>query len=172
VTRTALATLALPFAHAWASHVEARALASGAPLEPCALAVARRVGVVHAHRVRVRVVAELPWPGPLWLRALAIRLRLAPPDIVGVSIGYGIWLRADQAANHALLAHELVHVAQHERLGGLRSFLHAYMVECLTEPGYPAGPLESEALRVAHEVLAADRDRAGACRADAVGVDV
>lgn len=154
MTRGVLATLALPFVHAWASRVEARALASGAPLEPCALAVARRVGVAQAQRVRVRVVPELPWPGPRWVRSLAMRLRLAPPDIVGVSIGYGIWLRADQAENRALLAHELVHVAQHERLGGLRPFLHAYLVECLTDPGYPAGPLESEALRVAHEVLA------------------
>lgn len=156
--RRLLVALLLPLVHAWAARAEADARASGAPLDPVALADARAAGVARPGRVRVRVVPELPWPGPRWLRKLAIRMRLAPADIVGVSLGYGIWLRADQAGNRALLAHELTHVAQHERLGGLAPFLAAYLLECLEPPGYPAGPLEREALRVAHAVLAEEAE--------------
>jgi hypothetical protein len=146
-----------PVAWWWAGRQESVALATGAPLDACAVADARRAGVARPERVRVRVVDDLPWPGPLWLRKLAQSARLAPQDIVGVSLGYGIWLCADVAGDRALLAHELVHVAQHERLGGLRAFLGAYLAECLTGPGYPAGVLEQEALRFAHSIRSSER---------------
>ena len=45
------------------------------------------------------------------------------------------------------MAHELVHVMQYERLGGVRPFLRAYVYECLRF-GYAAAPLELEAVEV------------------------
>jgi hypothetical protein len=44
-----------------------------------------------------------------------------------------------------IVVHELAHVAQYERLGGILSFLRKYLFECLTM-GYVASPLELEAI--------------------------
>ena len=43
-----------------------------------------------------------------------------------------------------MIAHELVHVAQYERLGGIEPFLRQYLRECLTV-GYDESALENEA---------------------------
>lgn len=47
-------------------------------------------------------------------------------------------------SDRRLLAHELAHVAQYERLGGFHEFLKQYLEECIS-PGYPLGDLEQEA---------------------------
>ena len=54
------------------------------------------------------------------------------------------FIRIDQQNERRLLMHEFVHVEQHERFGGIRSFLNEYLMECLVH-GYPNGPLEREA---------------------------
>jgi hypothetical protein len=50
-----------------------------------------------------------------------------------------------------IIAHECVHTAQYERLGGFAEFLRDYLHECL-EVGYPAGPLEQEAIHKSEQV--------------------
>jgi hypothetical protein len=52
-----------------------------------------------------------------------------------------------------LIAHELVHAAQYERLGGILPFLRQYLVECLTI-GYANAPMELEAAEMAARVCA------------------
>jgi hypothetical protein len=52
-----------------------------------------------------------------------------------------------------LIVHELAHVAQYERLGGILPFLRKYLFECLTV-GYAAAPLELEATAVTVRVCA------------------
>jgi hypothetical protein len=52
-----------------------------------------------------------------------------------------------------LVVHELVHVAQYERSGGILPFLRRYLFECLTV-GYSASPLELEAIAVTARVCA------------------
>jgi len=59
----------------------------------------------------------------------------------GMALGRGIYLLPRQMAS---LRHELVHVAQYERLGGIRPFMKRYLAECLME-GYLSAPLEVEA---------------------------
>ena len=44
--------------------------------------------------------------------------------------------------------HELAHVTQYDRLGGILPFLRKYLFECLTM-GYESAPLELEAIAVA-----------------------
>ena len=44
-----------------------------------------------------------------------------------------------------MVVHELVHTFQYERLGSVEAFLAQYLQECLTI-GYPAAPLEQEAI--------------------------
>jgi hypothetical protein len=47
-----------------------------------------------------------------------------------------------------LVAHELAHTMQYERLGSVRAFLRQYLVECLTT-GYAGAALELEAIEAA-----------------------
>ncbi len=62
-------------------------------------------------------------------------------------MGYGISIRVERKNAEKLIAHELVHVAQYERCGGMRNFLSAYIAECSTF-GYSAAPMEREALEL------------------------
>ena len=44
--------------------------------------------------------------------------------------------------------------AQYERLGGFEGFLRPYLLECITPPGYPYGPMEQEAVATAAKLCA------------------
>lgn len=69
----------------------------------------------------------------------------------GLTLRYGIFVRADCREDRDLLLHELVHTAQYERLGGIVAFLRKYLFECTTA-GYGAAPLEEEAIAVARRI--------------------
>lgn len=141
--------VSLPFVCTWVRWHERSILRAGEALSPLQLAEARRIGVRQPEKVRVLAVASVPPRLPEPLRLLAERLGLGPARIAGMALGYGIYLRADCRAQRELLWHELVHTAQYERLG-FRPFLAQYLLECLSS-GYPFGPLEEEARRVALE---------------------
>ncbi len=113
-------------------------------LTPNQIASARRAGVQHPERVRLLAVKRIPMPLYRPLRAAAERRGWLSPHTAGMTLRYGIYLRADCMEDRRLLLHELTHVAQYERLGGIRNFLRAYLRECIT-PGYPHGALEREA---------------------------
>ena len=72
----------------------------------------------------------------------------------GLTLRYGIFIRADRWGRRLLVAHELVHTAQYERLGGFEAFLRPYLIECLTPPGYPNGPMEREAITTSEKLFA------------------
>ncbi|MEO5855690.1 MAG: hypothetical protein ABIR21_06520 [Chthoniobacterales bacterium] len=141
--KRAIVWLILPIVYLWARRHEAAILRGGVPLDAQGLADARRAGVRDAERVRILVVDGVPPRLRFGLRALAARWQWGPSTTAGMSLGYGIFLRADQQHRPELLRHELVHTAQYERLG-YRPFLRAYLSECLTA-GYPLGALETEA---------------------------
>jgi hypothetical protein len=130
----------------WVRAREATVLRAGVPLAADELALARTVGVAMPERVRVMPVNVVPMPLPRMLRRLAERFGWLSPHIVGMTLGYGVVLRGDLARDRGLLAHELTHVAQYERLGRFYGFLNRYIRECLW-PGYPHGALEIEATR-------------------------
>ena len=67
------------------------------------------------------------------------------PATRGLALQYGIFIRSDCWRERTLIAHELVHTAQYERLGGILPFLRKYLFECVTI-GYPEAPLEQEAI--------------------------
>jgi hypothetical protein len=93
-------------------------------------------------------VKSVPWPGASVLRAAAKAIGLAPAATCGLTLGYGIFIRDDCWRSRALIAHELTHTAQYERLGGIEQFLRQYLGECLTV-GYLNSPLEQEAAAMA-----------------------
>jgi hypothetical protein len=138
----------VPIATAWVRGGEREALREGQPLNPGQLADARAVGIAAPERVRLLKVPAVPTLRHPVLRPLAWLTRRVFPDTAGITFRYGILIRNDCWGDRHLLVHELAHVAQYERLGGIAPFLRAYLRECLAE-GYPFGPLEQEAIVVA-----------------------
>lgn len=129
---------------AWVHWQQAMVLRRGVPLSAVQRELARALGVVAADAVRVASVAVIPMPLPRWARGLAQRTGWISRHIAGMTLGHGIVIREDYSGDIRLLAHELAHVSQYERLGGIASFLRQYLRECVW-PGYPHGALECEA---------------------------
>jgi hypothetical protein len=145
----------LPLACSWAEKQEAVILRDGVALTASQLADARRIGIVHPERVRLRVVDEIPMPSHPLLRQAAETTGMLSPLTAGLTLRYGIFIRADCWGDRRLVVHELAHTAQYERFGGFRPFLEQYLRECIMPPGYPFGVLEQEAKRVEGEICQA-----------------
>jgi hypothetical protein len=135
----------LPLAARWAERLEDRILREGQPLLEQEIADAKILGVRHPGRVRLLCLASVPVPEDPLLRAAAAAVQFLTPATRGLALRYGLFVRSDCWRDRRLIAHELVHTAQYERLGGIEPFLRQYLFECLTI-GYPAAPLEQEAI--------------------------
>lgn len=138
----------------WAAEQERIILQSGVSPTEAQLADARQVGVVHPERVRLLRVAQIPTPTHPVLAAAAAMTRLISPDTRGMTLRYGIFIRDDSWGERQLVVHELVHTSQYERFGGLAAFLRPYLMECITPPGYPYGPMEQEAVTTSGRLCA------------------
>jgi hypothetical protein len=141
----------LPLAVRWVSQQEQRILRAGVPLDEPHLTDARLMGVVHPESVRLLKVDQVPLPADRLLRWAAQQTKLICSDTAGMTMRYGIFVRSDCWQKRRLIAHECVHTAQYERLGGIGEFLSRYLRECL-EVGYPSGPLEQEALLKSQQI--------------------
>ena len=141
----------LPAAYGFAERHEALILKHGDPLGDQEQHDARRAGVIQPGKIRIVSVAELPEPENSEMMFVARHMGLFQPHSVGLTFGYGIYIRLDCRADRHHVVHECVHVGQYERLGGIRPFLDIYLRECI-EPGYPFGALEQEAVLVSREV--------------------
>ena len=144
-----------PLAYQWAKMQEAFILKHGAPLTPAQIADAQRGGVRDPSRVRVLVVDRISLPEDEELADAARRAQIITAASRGVAIGHGIIIRADCWKNRELLLHQLVHVAQCERCGGLESFVEEYLCDRRTCPDFSVGSLEDEARGLAREICAA-----------------
>ena len=112
----------LPLAAAWAEQQEALILAAGVALSASQLSDARFVGVAQPERVRLLAVPSVPTPAHPNLRAAGEATGLISPFTAGLALRYGIYLRSDFSSDRFLVAHELVHTAQYERLGSFTAF--------------------------------------------------
>ena len=142
----------LPLAAAWAEEQEARILASGRALSAVSLRDAVQAGVRHPERVRVLAVSGIPMPAEPLLRSVCEANGFLGPLTAGLSLRYGIFVHEAGAEDRSLIAHELVHTAQYERLGGILPFLRQYLHECFTL-GYDESPLEREAVDVSARLV-------------------
>ena len=136
----------LPLAVEWAAEQERMILEAGVPLDKQQLADAKALGVHAPERVRLLRVDEVPTPRHPLLAEAAARTGLVSPGTAGLTLRHGIFIRSDCWGQRLLVAHELVHVTQYERLGGFEAFLRPYLKECILPPGYPNGPMEQEAV--------------------------
>lgn len=117
---------------------DARALAEGRGLSPAEQEIARRVGVQQPEKVRLLALPKIP---PMADSELARLFRVE--RAWGLTTGYGITV-TQQPVPDWLLAHELVHVAQYERLGA-GPMLRRTLTEVLVLPGNLI-PIEREAI--------------------------
>jgi hypothetical protein len=144
--------LLLPLACQWAEAQESAIIRDGVPLTAALLRDAQDIGMLEPRRVHLRVVHAIPLPDDPLLRAAAEQTGLLTPLTIGLTLRFGIYIRADHWGDRRLVVHELTHTAQYERLGGIEPFLRAYLDECLNV-GYPNGPLEQEARAMEQRIL-------------------
>jgi hypothetical protein len=144
----------LPLAAEWAAEQEQRILREGVPLSEQELADARAAGVREAKRVRLLKVESIPSPAHPVLKVACAAANFIPASPRGLTVRYGIFLRSDCWRDRTIIAHELVHTAQYERLGGILPFLSKYLLECATT-GYSQAPMEQEAMTAGQQVCAA-----------------
>ena len=143
----------LPLAAAWAAEQEQDILRNGVPLSENEIGDARAIGIQNLDRVRLLRVDTIPRPVQPQLKAACDAIDFLTPATRGLTLGHGIFIRSDCWRDRLLVVHELVHVAQYEKLGGILPFLRKYLYECLTV-GYSASPLEQEAIAVTARVCA------------------
>jgi hypothetical protein len=141
----------LPLAAQWAAEQERRVLCEGVPLSAIEMADAKAIGVRNPERVRLLRVESVPVPAHPMLRAASASLSFLTAAPRGLALHYGIFLRADHWRERPLIAHELAHTAQYQRLGGILPFLQTYIYQCATV-GYQNSPLEMEAAAAAARI--------------------
>jgi hypothetical protein len=149
----------LPVAYQWASGQEQFILATGTSLGRQQMADARRVGVQDCERVKVLVVDRISLPDNKELADAARCMQIITNASRGVAIGHGIIIRADCWGDRELLVHQLVHVAQCERSGGLEQWVRQYLRDRRDCAKFTFGSLEEEARGVAREICAANAAR-------------
>lgn len=133
---------------AWAKAQSDAVLESGLPLSADGIQIARKVDVTEPELVRIQWVTRLPVPDDPIFQPLLENTRLA--DMAGLTLGYAIFL-VQERTDLKLIAHELRHVHQYERLGGIDGFMPVYLEE-IRVFGYTDAPLEKDAR--AHEICA------------------
>ena len=141
----------------WAATQEAYVLKHGLPLNARQSADARRAGVQDSSRVRVLVVDRISLPEDEELAEAARKAQIITDASRGVAIGHAIIIRADSWQNRELLLHQLVHVAQCERSGGLKPYVEEYLSDRRTCRDFSVGSFEDEARGLAREICAADK---------------
>lgn len=133
----------LPRAIAWAESKSAEVCSGGIILTPARLVMARAVGVACPEHIRVSFVDRLPIPEDPELREAALQSGLLGPGMVGLTLGYAVYICNGSETNR-LLSHECRHVYQYEAAGSIASFLPVYLQQIVTF-GYAQAPLEVDA---------------------------
>ena len=143
-----LSPIVFSLAVQWARRRQGSALRHGRSLSSDEMRIARRMGVREAQKIRIVETDRIPLPGAGLLGLAARWTGFHRSEPWGMSLGYAVFVRNGWPGSfQELLAHEFVHTAQFERMGGMRPYLVQYLEECLTV-GYSASPMEQEAVRL------------------------
>lgn len=137
----------------WATEQEQKILREGVPLSEEEITDAKMTGVKDPERVRLLRVETVPTPTHPLLKAAYDTINLRTPAPRGLALQYGISIRSDYWRDRSLIAHELAHTAQYERLGGIVPFLRQYLSDCMTI-GYGGSPMEQEAVAASARICA------------------
>lgn len=132
---------------AWAEVQSSQMAKTGKPLNDVLNSVAKSIGVLRPDLIRIVEVPRLPLPHDPDLRQAAQATGLLGPNMVGLTLGYGIYI-CHGYGTVRLLSHEFRHVYQYEQAGSIAAFLPIYLQQIVTV-GYNNAPLETDAR--AHE---------------------
>ena len=143
-----------PLACQWAKAQEAFVLKLGVKLTARQVVDAEQAGVQQTDRVRILVVDRISLPDDKELADAARQAQIITDSSRAVAIGYAVIIRADSWQNRELLLHQLVHVAQCERSGGLETFVHEYLSDRNNSAQFSVGALEDEARSLARDICA------------------
>jgi hypothetical protein len=146
----------LPLAYEWAKTQEEFVLAHGHPLGPTQAWDANLAGVRECARIRVLVVDRVPLPEDPALAQMAKRIGIITEETRCMGFGHALIVRGDAWNDRELILHNLVHIAQCERSGGLEQWCRQYLGDRVHCPNFTIGSLEDEARRVAREICSAD----------------
>jgi hypothetical protein len=122
----------IPKAIAWAEMQSESAVRSGRSLDERFMSIARGVGVVRPEQVRILDVARLPMPDDPQLHQAAVATGLLGPGMVGLTLGYAVFVCPGYGRDVRLLSHEFRHVYQYEQAGSIAAFLPEYLQQIVT----------------------------------------
>jgi len=142
----------LPLAYEWCKATEEFVLTHGAPLGRRHLADAKLAGVEDCARIRLMVVDRIPLPDHPELADATRRAQIITEETRCIGFGHALIVRADAWADRELLVHNLVHIAQCERSGGLRAWVYRYLGNRRNCAEFTVGSLEEEARRTARDI--------------------
>jgi hypothetical protein len=145
----------LPLACEWAKKLEEYALEHGRPLGTSHAYDARLAGVKYSDRVRALVLDRIPLPENPELAEAARRIHIITEDTRCMGFGHALFVRVDAWNDRELILHNLVHIAQCERSGGLENWVRDYLCNRTTCADFTLGSLEEEARRIAHDICTA-----------------
>lgn len=140
-----------PAATIWKSHVDASLTpTTSRPLSDSESAMASLLGVKHPERVVLCDYASiLQMKGHSDNQVIQILNLCTELPAQGITLGYTIGIRNYQEPHRSYLAHELIHLAQYEKLNDFSAYMKAYIS---LFPGadiwsYDKHPMELEANR-------------------------
>jgi hypothetical protein len=142
----------LPLAYEWAKAQEEFVLTRGTPLGTRHATDAHRAGVQDISRVRTLVVDRIPIPDNPELAEAARRSGIITSDTRCIGFGHALIVRADSWGDRELILHNLVHIAQCERSGGLESWVRQYLADRNGCAEFTIGALEDEARSIARAI--------------------
>lgn len=140
-----LSPVLIELAISWAEQQAALILRDGMPFSASGINLARSVGVDHPERIRLLQVTQIPFPDDPQLIRAATETGLLTPNIAGLALGYGIYLRHGHCTPR-MLSHECRHVYQYEQVGSIAALLAEYLKQ-IAQYGYANAPLEIDARR-------------------------
>lgn len=136
-------------------------LQQGMPLSARQLEDAKLAGVREPDRVRILVVDRILPPENEELAEAARQAQIITTSSRAVTMGRGITLRADSWQDRELVLHQLVHVAQCERCGGLEPYVSRYLQDRGSCAEFTVGSLEDEARNLAREICSGNKKSQG-----------
>ena len=146
----------LSLACRWAKAQEEFVLRHGSHLSARYMADAELAGVKEPGRIRLMVVDRIPLPDDANLAEVSKRIGIVTNDTRCMGFGHALLIRVDAWNDRELILHNLVHIAQCERAGGLEQWCREYLGDRTSCPQFTVGPLEEEARRFAREICTTD----------------
>jgi hypothetical protein len=128
----------------WFGYHQGIAIKTGKKLTRSQMDLAITIGCNQPDKIRILFVSEMPEVKSQMLRKVMDQAGFNFGDAYGLCLGYGIYILKGGKGDSRVLAHELTHTLQFERLKSARAFLLTYVNQYILF-GYKDMPLEKEA---------------------------